>query len=38
MTSVSMTVNGKTLKRVLRVERASGSGTVSSFFQDEDWH
>lgn len=35
---VSITVNGKTLKRTLRVERASGTGTVSSFFQEDDGH
>ncbi|MBK6307799.1 MAG: hypothetical protein IPF47_19570 [Gemmatimonadetes bacterium] len=33
---VSITVNGKTLKQTLRVERASGSGVVSSFFEEED--
>lgn len=33
---VSITVNGKTLKQTLRVERASGSGVVSSFFEEDD--
>jgi hypothetical protein len=33
---ISITVNGKTLKQTLRVERASGSGIVSSFFEDDD--
>ena len=33
---VSITVNGKTLKQTLRVERASGSGMVSSFFEEDD--
>jgi hypothetical protein len=32
---VSLSVGGKTLKRTLRVERASGTGTVSSFFEEE---
>ena len=32
---VSMTVNGKTFKQKLRVERASGTGTISSIFQDD---
>jgi hypothetical protein len=31
---VTTTVNGKTLKQVLKVERASGSGTISAFFQE----
>ncbi|MFN8669372.1 MAG: hypothetical protein U0164_19455 [Gemmatimonadaceae bacterium] len=33
---VSITVNGKTLKQTLRVERASGTGVVSSFFEEDD--
>ena len=33
---VSITVGGKTLRQTLRVERASGTGTVSSFFEEED--
>jgi hypothetical protein len=32
---VTTTVNGKTLKQVLKVERASGSGTISAFFQEQ---
>ncbi|MEO7966874.1 MAG: hypothetical protein ABIT38_23505, partial [Gemmatimonadaceae bacterium] len=32
---VSISVNGKTLKQRLRVERASGSGAVSSFFDEQ---
>ncbi|MEO6443693.1 MAG: glycosyl hydrolase [Gemmatimonadaceae bacterium] len=32
---VSITVNGKTLKQKLRVERASGSGTVSALFEQD---
>ena len=32
---VSITVNGKTQKQRLRVERASGSSTVSSFFEEQ---
>jgi hypothetical protein len=32
---VSITVNGKTQKQRLRVERASGTGVVSSFFEEE---
>lgn len=35
---VSVTLNGKTLKQTLRVERASGSGVVSSFFEEDDRH
>ncbi|HEX4933765.1 MAG TPA: hypothetical protein VFV33_11335, partial [Gemmatimonadaceae bacterium] len=35
---VSISVNGKTLKQTLRVERASGTGMVSSFFEEEDGH
>jgi photosystem II stability/assembly factor-like uncharacterized protein len=31
---VSLTINGKTMKQVLRVERASGSDVVSSFFEE----
>lgn len=30
---VSTTINGRTLKQTLRVERASGSGIVSAFFE-----
>ncbi|MCC6770958.1 MAG: glycosyl hydrolase [Gemmatimonadaceae bacterium] len=33
---VSITVNGTTHKRTLRVERASGSGTISSFFEEDE--
>jgi len=33
---VSITVNGRTHKQKLRVERASGTGVVSSFFQGEE--
>ena len=32
---ISITVNGKTQKQRLRVERASGSSTVSSFFEEQ---
>ncbi|MFN8582111.1 MAG: hypothetical protein U0163_14200 [Gemmatimonadaceae bacterium] len=32
---VSVTLNGKTLKQVLKVERGSGSGVVSAFFDEE---
>jgi hypothetical protein len=30
---VTITVNGKVMKQTLRVERASGSGVVSAFFE-----
>jgi hypothetical protein len=33
---VSITVDGKTLSRVLRVERASGTGGGASFAFDDD--
>jgi len=33
---VSITVDGKTLSRVLRVERASGPGLGASFAFDDD--
>jgi len=33
---VSITVDGKTLSRVLRVERASGTGSGASFAFDDD--
>jgi photosystem II stability/assembly factor-like uncharacterized protein len=32
---VSITVNGKTMKQVLRVERASGTGTISAVFEEQ---
>lgn len=32
---VSLTINGKTMKQVLRVERASGSDVISSLFEEE---
>ena len=33
---ISITVNGKTMRQTLRVERASGTGVLSSFFELDD--
>ncbi|MFN8573516.1 MAG: hypothetical protein U0132_15790, partial [Gemmatimonadaceae bacterium] len=33
---ISVTLNGKSFRQVLKVERASGTGTVSAFFEEHD--
>ncbi len=33
---ISLTLNGKTFKQVLKVDRASGTGTVSAFFEEQE--
>jgi len=35
---VAITVDGRTLKQPLRVERASGTGAIPSFFEEDDDH